>query len=149
MSLVTPLGHTPPAHTHSSKSHTPLITHPHHTPWSHAPIPNCMLRYTAPAQVHAGIHTHPLPHCMLGYTHPVPLHVGIQTPCPIACWDTHLLPHCMLGYTSPLVNRMTDRCKNITFPQTSFAGGNKSTHFNMKRECEWYICGKWYNSICN
>ena len=24
----------------------------------------------------------------------------------------------------PLVNRMTDRCKNITLPQTSFAGGN-------------------------
>ena len=26
--------------------------------------------------------------------------------------------------TAP-VNRMTDRCKNITLPQTSFAGGNK------------------------
>ena len=24
----------------------------------------------------------------------------------------------------PPVNRMTDRCKNITLPQTSFAGGN-------------------------
>ena len=24
------------------------------------------------------------------------------------------------------VNRMTDRCKNITLPQTSFAGGNKN-----------------------
>ena len=23
----------------------------------------------------------------------------------------------------PLVNRMTDRCKNITLPQTSFVGG--------------------------
>ena len=125
MSLVTPPAHTPPAHTHSPKSHTPLITHPHHSPWSHTPIPNCMLRYVPPAQLHAGIHTHPLPHCMLGYTHPVPLHVGIQTPCPIGCWDTHLLPHCMLGYT-PLVNRMTDRCKNITFPQTSFAGSNKA-----------------------
>ena len=31
-----------------------------------------------------------------------------------ACWDT---------YTPP-VNRMTDRCKNITLPQTSFAAGN-------------------------
>ena len=27
----------------------------------------------------------------------------------------------------PPVNRMTDRCKNITLPQTSFAGGNKVT----------------------
>ena len=44
----------------------------------------------------------PLPHCMLGYTHPLPLHVGIHPP----------------------LNRMTDRCKNITLPQTSFAGGN-------------------------
>ena len=31
------------------------------------------------------------------------------------------LPH-HLSYTSP-VNRMTDRCKNITLPQTSFTGG--------------------------
>ena len=27
----------------------------------------------------------------------------------------------------PPVNRMTDRCKNITLPQTSFAGGNNIT----------------------
>ena len=27
---------------------------------------------------------------------------------------------------NPTVNRMTHRCKNITFPQTSFAGGNES-----------------------
>ena len=26
---------------------------------------------------------------------------------------------------TPLVSRTTDRCKNITLPQTSFAGGNK------------------------
>ena len=32
--------------------------------------------------------------------------------------------HCMLGYTYSPVNRITDRCKNITMPQTSFAGGN-------------------------
>ena len=32
--------------------------------------------------------------------------------CPIACWDT------------PPVNRMTDRCKNISLPQTSFASCN-------------------------
>ena len=28
-----------------------------------------------------------------------------------------------LRQTPPPVNRMTDRCKNITLPQTSFAGG--------------------------
>ena len=27
----------------------------------------------------------------------------------------------------PPVNRMTDRCKNITLPQTSFAGGNNES----------------------
>ena len=27
----------------------------------------------------------------------------------------------------PPVNRMTDRCKNITLPQTSFAGGKNVT----------------------
>ena len=28
------------------------------------------------------------------------------------------------GKPTPTVNRMTHRCKNITLPQTSFAGGN-------------------------
>ena len=34
---------------------------------------------------------------------------------------------CRLGATmhAPPVNRMTNWCKNITLPQTSFAGGNK------------------------
>ena len=36
---------------------------------------------------------------------------------------------------SPHVNRMTDRCKNITLPQTSFAGGKyecfSTTVFNF------------------
>ena len=29
-------------------------------------------------------------------------------------------------YGTPPVNRMTNRCKNITLPQTSFAGGKNS-----------------------
>ena len=32
---------------------------------------------------------------------------------------------CMLGYHPPPVNRMTDRCKNDTLLQTSFAGREK------------------------
>ena len=55
-----------------------------------------------------------------------------------ACWDTTYPPlgdlqgmlgyhlQCMLGYHPSPVNRMTDRCKNITLPQTLFAGGNKN-----------------------
>ena len=41
-------------------------------------------------------------------------------------------PRCMLGYTHappPPVNRMTNRCKNITLPQTSFAGGKNTWKF--------------------
>ena len=29
-----------------------------------------------------------------------------------------------MPHTPPPVNRITDRCKNITFAQTTFAGGN-------------------------
>ena len=31
----------------------------------------------------------------------------------------------------PPVNRMTDRCKNITLPQTSFAGGNYNNNLQL------------------
>ena len=34
----------------------------------------------------------------------------------------------------PPVNRITDRCKNITFAQTTFAGGN-----NNLRPCRCYV----------
>ena len=44
---------------------------------------------------------------------------------PRGCLPGGVHPHCMLGYTPPPVNRMTDRRKNITLPQNSFAGGDK------------------------
>ena len=34
---------------------------------------------------------------------------------------------------TPPVNRMTERCKNITLPQTSFAGGNKPSISTNKK----------------
>ena len=37
----------------------------------------------------------------------------------------YLIPGGVPAQVPPPVNRMTDRCKNITLPQTSFAGGNK------------------------
>ena len=38
------------------------------------------------------------------------------------------------------VNRMTHRCKNITLPQTSFAGGNKNYNFTyIKFKFEAYF----------
>ena len=38
------------------------------------------------------------------------------------------------GRAPPRVNRMTDRCKNITLPQTSFAGGNEKNLFLIVEE---------------
>ena len=37
-----------------------------------------------------------------------------------------VVSHHALRQTPPPVNRMTNRCKNITLPQTPFAGGNNS-----------------------
>ena len=63
-----------------------------------------------------------------------------RPPCHTACCDTHPLAHCMLGYT-PSVNRMTDRCKNITLPQTSFACGKNLTRtYHHPQRYQWLIC---------
>ena len=45
-------------------------------------------------------------------------------PTPPECIDP---PHWMQTFPSP-VNRMTNRCKNITLPRTSFACGKKMFH---------------------
>ena len=99
---VVSLGGTPPGHTHPCPIafwDTPLSL-----PMTCFIVIACLL--TVEGWCESGVH--PL------VTHiPTPLHAGIHTPCPIACLDTHI----------PM-NRMTDRCKNITLPQTSFAGGN-------------------------
>ena len=42
------------------------------------------------------------------------------------------IPACTEANT-PLVNRMTDKCKNITLPQTSFAGGKNGWNRNRTR----------------
>ena len=57
--------------------HTHTHTHTHTYPGRHPPA-QCMLGYTHPCPVHAGIHTPPCP-----------VHAGIHTPLPSACWDTH------------------------------------------------------------
>ena len=43
----------------------------------------------------------------------------------------YLVPGGTYPGTPPPVNKMTDRCKNITLPQTSFAGGNKLRVYNV------------------
>ena len=57
-----------------------------------------------------------------------------QTPCK-ACWDTTChecwdsTPPCNACWDStPPVKRMTNRCKNITLPQTSFVGRKNDYH---------------------
>ena len=51
---------------------------------------------------------------------------SVYLPGGVPAWG---VPACLGGEYllrySPPVNRMTDRCKNITLPQTSFAGGKK------------------------
>ena len=60
----------------------------------------------------------PQPHRPLGHAHPQPCMLpGHECPPGHACLPGHAHP--------PSVNRMTNRCKNITLPQTSFAGDNK------------------------
>ena len=38
--------------------------------------------------------------------------------------------------TPPPVNRITHRCKNITLPQTSFAGGNELEDIDL----QFFLC---------
>ena len=45
-----------------------------------------------------------------------------------------VLAHCIMGYTPP-VDRMTHTCKNITFPQTLFAGGNNVCAYGVLVSC--------------
>ena len=63
-----------------------------------------------------------------------PFGVGLETY--KACWDTTTLETCCKACwdatcnacwdTTPPVNKMRARCKNITLPQTSFAGGSET-----------------------
>ena len=46
-----------------------------------------------------------------------------------ACWEANTPP--------PPVDRMTDACKNITLPQTSFAGGNNSNESYYRPQRSW------------
>ena len=49
-----------------------------------------------------------------------------------ACWDTH---------TPPPVDRMTNVCKNITFPQTYFSGSKNVYFFSAGLRVQ--ISGLW------
>ena len=91
-----PLPCIPPCHA----IHPPPCTPPPCTP-GHTCPPGM---HTAPWATHAPLATHTCPamHAPQGHS---------QQTCPPAM------------HAPPPVNRMTNRCKNITLPQTSFAGG--------------------------
>ena len=63
----------------------------------------------------------PSMHCSGGVPTGGYLILGVYLPEGVYLPGGYLVP----GGTLPPVNRMTDRYKNITLPQTSFAGGNK------------------------
>ena len=51
-------------------------------------------------------------------------------------------PHA--GRTPPPVNRMTDRCKNITFAKTSFRLVKIHCYYRLQRSCEGYV----FTGVC-
>ena len=53
--------------------------------------------------------------------------VGCSCPGDVAAWGVYL-PKGMSA--TPPMDRMTDMCKNITFPQTSFVGGKIRSNIN-------------------
>ena len=67
---------------------------------------------------------------------------GVSAPGGSVCsWGCLLpggcIPACNGADPLPPVNRMTDRCKNITLPQTSFAGGNKTVPLQLIAEIKY------------
>ena len=77
------------------------------------PRPRMLPSHACPPATHI-----PRPCTPRGHAHPQPcMPPGHACPSGHACPPGHAHP--------PPVNRMTNRCKNITLPQTSFAGGNK------------------------
>ena len=98
-----PVGCVPPAHW----SYLRISSYPTHTPPPPTPIPGATMH--PPRSNHASPPEQPC------------------TPPPRA--TTHAPPP-EQPRTPPSVNRMTNRCKNITLPQTSFAGG-KNVRFRL------------------
>ena len=119
-------------------------------------LPQCMLEYPpdcGPGDPHGCGPGDPL-RCGLGdppgQTPQLPPGCGPgDTPRPdsqLPPWVSAWKParHAGIPPPPPLMNRMTDRCKNITLPQTSFAGGKYSIPYSEQNnlhlgECEMKI----------
>ena len=106
--------------THAPLCHACPPFHHAHPLATHVPPLPCMPPFTTHAPLHHACppfttHAHPSP-CMPPLCHACPLPIT-HAPLP----TTHAPPATM---HAPPVNRMTNWCKNITLPQTLFAGGN-------------------------
>ena len=55
-----------------------------------------------------------------------------------ACVAGEHVMHAGIHTHSPTMDRMTDTCKNITLPQTLFAGGN-TLHVHVTPTCVQYL----------
>ena len=83
--------------------------------------------HMSPTTMHAPLQPH-MPPPTTTHTHtPATTHPPPLQPCTLP--TTMHAPH---NHACPPVNRMTDRCKNITLPQTSFAGGNNRICLRME-----------------
>ena len=103
-----PLPHMPPP----TCMHAPLPCmppHAMHVPALCAPLLCMSLHHACPPGTHAPHHAHPCHMCSLPHTPPA-MHAPLCHECP-------LCHACPLPFTPPPVDRMTDACENITFPQ--------------------------------
>ena len=132
--------HTPCNHTHCplETMHAPLQPHSPPPATTHAPLQPCMPP-SATTHPPATTHTHPQQPCMPPSNHACPPTTMYtpQQPCmPPTTMHAPLQPHMPPNHACPSppppVNKMTNRYKNITLPQISFAGGNNSWTFS------WY-----------
>ena len=87
-----------------------------------------------------GVYTPPGQTASLG-RHPVGRHPLCRHPLPGACWDTHSLPTVCWDTHSPCEqNDWQTGVKNITLPQTSFAGGKNSSRTSMIKYSSYSTC---------
>ena len=84
-----------------------------------------------------GVYTPPGQTAPLG-RHPAGRHPLGRHPLPGACWDTQPCP-LFAGKHIP-TELLTDRCKNITLPQNSFAGGKNSSRTSMIKYPSYSTC---------
>ena len=120
-----PLPHMPPFAMHAPLHHARSPTFATHTPLCHACPPSpCMPPPPEQPRMPPGATTH------------APREQPRMTP-----WEqphmspgsNHAHPPGETTHAPPPVNRMINRCKNITLPQTSFAGGNKQRHMKSHK----------------